>query len=64
MSNRSRHMTPRLDYRDALRLMFKPGHKLTQTNGRARRGILRGAGWPGHGCDRQKNSRPQSLPQR
>jgi hypothetical protein len=32
MSNRSRHMA--LNYSDALRLMFKPGHKLTQTNGR------------------------------
>lgn len=27
-----RHMT--LNYRDALRLMFKPVHRLTQTNGR------------------------------
>jgi hypothetical protein len=34
MSNRSHHMTQRLDYRDALHLMFKPGHRLTQTNGR------------------------------
>jgi hypothetical protein len=32
MSDSSRHMT--LKYRDALRLMSKPGHKLTQTNGR------------------------------
>jgi hypothetical protein len=34
MSDSSRHMTTRLDYRDALRLMSKPGHRLTQTNGR------------------------------
>ena len=32
MSDRSRHMIHK--YRDALRLMSKPGHKLTQTNGR------------------------------
>jgi hypothetical protein len=32
MSNRGRHIT--LNYGDALRLMFKPGHKLIQTNGR------------------------------
>jgi hypothetical protein len=32
MSDSSRHMT--LKYPDALCLMFKPGHRLTQTNGR------------------------------